>query len=162
MSICDTPDTLPDTLWELLAVARSDALAIARDPRYALNMGAWHTPSGITCHVCLAGAVMARSLQAPRDARLSPGSYYTVETDALDRKLGAINMVREGMYTAALLYLHPALDQDAPKIKLLLERIALLIDSPYLEGSPSAADIEEFFAHPKLVKFLSLLKEHNF
>lgn len=153
----ETPDTLPHTLWELLAVAKADAIAVAQDSRYTLAMGAWHIPTDSGCRVCLAGAVMARSLHAPRDLNINPGKYG----GALDGKLSAINSVRMGAYDTALLEFYPALDQDDPEIKLLRARIELLTDRPHLRGGTSVTDIEEFFDHPKMVKFLAILKEHN-
>lgn len=57
-------------LWQLLELAINDAEALQNNPRYKLDMHAWHDGIGISrlnpsvCYVCMAGAVMARQLAA--------------------------------------------------------------------------------------------------
>lgn len=54
--------TLPDKLSALLRLAVHDARLVAKDPRYELDMDVWHSVHGNKCAVCMAGAVMVRSL----------------------------------------------------------------------------------------------------
>lgn len=59
----------PETLHELLALALADYDIVSQQPGYAINMNSWHTPKDKerTCHVCLAGCVIARTLQYDKD-----------------------------------------------------------------------------------------------
>ena len=57
---------LPSTPSELIRVALADLRAIERDEGYVVNMRRWHRPvydndRGV-CAVCLAGAVLAKTL----------------------------------------------------------------------------------------------------
>lgn len=94
-------DSLPDTLHELLGLALKDASWAMESPNYSLNMGSWHEPylggeDEWACDVCLAGAVMARSLGADISLGLCPevGS-------AAGNKLRAINSMRGGYFYEA-------------------------------------------------------------
>ena len=57
----------PEKYWQLLELALADFDVIRQDPRYEINMMRFHDTSEHTnvCFVCLAGAVMARTLHAP-------------------------------------------------------------------------------------------------
>jgi len=84
-------------LYQLLELAINDAEALQNDPRYKLDMGAWHDgthPKNVdnACHVCMAGAVMARQLNATITDNVTP-SCYDVD---IDNKLSAINQLRRG------------------------------------------------------------------
>ena len=56
---------LPDKPWELIRLALHDLELCEASPRYKINMGTWHS-ADLTkrnvCNVCLAGSVMAKSL----------------------------------------------------------------------------------------------------
>jgi hypothetical protein len=59
---------LPEQMSELLQLALDDLAKAERSKRYTVSMGSWHVydPGTDTCFVCLAGAVMARTLKEPR------------------------------------------------------------------------------------------------
>jgi len=60
--------TLPSDLACLIKVAHDDLVACERDPRYVINMSRWHEPRADgKCLVCLAGAVMAKTMKIPVD-----------------------------------------------------------------------------------------------
>ena len=64
-------ETLPDTLHGLLRVGLDDLRLCEADPGYTVDMNHWHLPSKLmkpgTCLVCVAGAVMAKTLGVPPD-----------------------------------------------------------------------------------------------
>ena len=66
------PVVLPEKASDLLELAVRDAMAVAKMKGYKLDMGTWHSPNGV-CRVCMAGAVMARTLRVARGAFWSPG-----------------------------------------------------------------------------------------
>ena len=94
--------SLPDTLHELLELALHDFDLVLEDPAYRISMGTWHDlpPAAGTCYVCLAGAVMAKSMGLPRELR---GSAY-LDGSPLDvhRKLVALDHLRTGDVGKAL------------------------------------------------------------
>lgn len=56
------------TLHELIAIAVADMHAAERAPDMAIDMGTWMSTHGDgVCYVCMAGAVMAGTLEVPRD-----------------------------------------------------------------------------------------------
>lgn len=92
---------LPDKLSELIALALDDLYKCKQDVRYKIDMEMfYHASKDRLCHVCLAGAVMAQSLQSPSYENRMP-SYYG---DAVERKLTALNWIRRGnIHTAFIL-----------------------------------------------------------
>ena len=82
------------TLHELLALALDDFEKVLRDPRYAVQMGDYHMPDeqGRKCHVCLAGAVMAKSLGASPAERVSPHNF----PEEVGERLDALDDLRMG------------------------------------------------------------------
>ena len=72
---------LPDRPSELIDIALEDLEAVEKDPKYRVNMSAWHRPDPFSgdgmCVVCLAGAVMARRTAKglPRDFSFKPSDY---------------------------------------------------------------------------------------
>lgn len=95
---------LPDTLSGLIRVALADLRKVeARADIYRIDMSEWHTGtrtldrSPRKCAVCLAGAVMAFSLDAPYSEFRTP-SYYVEGADGenIMNKLSAINDLRDG------------------------------------------------------------------
>lgn len=102
-------NTLPNTLWELIEVALKDLEACEKSDEYVIDMYCWHEPmppntdyeenelgmgSGGKCAVCLAGAVIARTLGGSPCEALTPGKF-SVETDA---KLVLLDNVRKGYF----------------------------------------------------------------
>jgi hypothetical protein len=91
------------TLAEVLRLALDDFEAVSRDARYVIDFGNWHRPpDGMTasktaCSVCLAGAVIARSLGAPAHLYLEPEDY----SEALELRLAALDHLRSGGISCA-------------------------------------------------------------
>jgi|GEM_PF-3157608 len=95
---------LPNKLSELLRLAVSDCRKVEKLENYKLDMSRWFKLFGGVCHVCMAGAVMDRTLKARsfNVSDLRPG-YYNAETG---KKLQAINYMREGMFEYAFRYIN--------------------------------------------------------
>lgn len=91
---------LPTTASRLIELALSDLESVEADSRYAVNMERWHEPmeDGI-CRVCLAGAVMARTLQIEPRERITMNDFWPVE----DRtRLLALDSARTGAWPGLL------------------------------------------------------------
>lgn len=101
-----TKSKLPDKLSDLIEVAIKDLEACEKDSRYVVCMGVWHNayPTLNTCVVCLAGAVMAKSLKGKSQLILYPCDFE--ET----RQLEALDSCRGGDVCSAFFTLD--LDQD--------------------------------------------------
>ena len=84
--------SLPDRPSELLQLALDDLRKCEADPRFVIDMRYWLVAKTNTCHVCLAGSVMAQSLGANVEFDCSPGSF---DRDTL-KKLMALNYFRQG------------------------------------------------------------------
>ncbi len=83
--------SLPNKMSDLLEVAVDDAQKCNADPKYVLNMSRWHTPAYGVCHVCLAGSVIAKTLEG------KPSEEYDIDLDfegKLPDKLDAIDSMR--------------------------------------------------------------------
>lgn len=91
---------LPDKLSDLIEVALRDLELVENDKRYTVNMDWWHR-SGDTCLVCLAGSVMAKSLDVSPDRTRYPNDF----DDKTEAKLGALNWARVGDVDYALHHL---------------------------------------------------------
>lgn len=90
---------LPDLPSQLIRLALKDLDATLKDPRYIVDMEIWHVPShNDICHVCLAGAVMAKSLNQPPDYATNP-SIFDLDTG---QKLHALDFFRTGSVLTAL------------------------------------------------------------
>ncbi len=94
---------LPDTIQELLELAIADAEVIAKDPRYKLNMGEWHlyNDESQQCEVCIAGAVIARTLKADIKDFLLPADY----DDDTRMKLRALDSLWRGVLPYCFSYI---------------------------------------------------------
>jgi len=96
----------------LLRLAIADAKALQRDPsgRYKLDMRVWRAKQGETCSVCLAGAVMTRTLQLPESGMvdteegLSDSADYKLLSgnSPTTLQLLAVNYLRQGYIVGAL------------------------------------------------------------
>lgn len=95
---------LANKLSSLLRQAVADLRAIEKNKVYTVDMDRFHYPAlgfnktARTCHVCLAGAVMARTLGANPKARMDPFEYSR-DTEA---KLNALDALRRGQITEAM------------------------------------------------------------
>ena len=103
-------DCLPDKPSALIRVALADLRKCEKDKRYGIDMGNWHVPvddgdpdepDEPACYVCLAGAVMAKSLGAPIGESKSCGSYY-VDAPLVSDQLAALDEFRKGCVSDAL------------------------------------------------------------
>jgi hypothetical protein len=98
---------LPNTLHGLLRVALADLKKTIADPRYVVNMGAWHDGTDGAfylepkCEVCMAGAVMAQRCGVPPTEDARPTHFLS----SLTGKFLAINSLREGFVLEALVAL---------------------------------------------------------
>lgn len=87
---------------QLIHLALKDLTKVEKSKKYVVNMARWHlpqtkwlkngpVPTG-KCEVCLAGAVMAKSLNSPADENFGPSDFGRV----LSGKLQSLNMFRTG------------------------------------------------------------------
>ena len=71
---------LPGKPSALLELAMKDLAKVERSQRYIVDMVEWHSPIlNNQCAVCLAGAVMANSLDIPPDHDITPDCFYQEE-----------------------------------------------------------------------------------
>ena len=93
-------DTLPDKLSDLAELALADLNWAKRQPNYRVNMTTWHrtTPANKLCYVCLAGAVMAHTLEIPQHHDVMPADF----PPNVGSKLLALDYLRKGLITDAL------------------------------------------------------------
>ena len=89
---------LPDKPSELIRLALADLALCAADPNYRIDMGEWHMPEHGVCQVCLAGAVMAKSLNASRADEL-----YSADFPENRQKIKALDAFRDGLVCTALI-----------------------------------------------------------
>jgi hypothetical protein len=140
---------LPRTLWGLLKIACEDAQRLELNPRYRLNMGEWHNPrSALVCEVCMAGAVMARTLGESPERSATPGTFDEPTAD----RLYAINLLRGGVANDAYRALH-GLESGAAipcKARPALQRVEKLITAHYSAGSGRAP----WFVYARAVEIL--------
>jgi len=144
--------TLPDTMHGLLAVAIADAKAISRR-KYQPHFGYWHCPlDNGKCLVCLAGSIIARSLNSPSTAMIRPSFL----SPGVQRKMDAINAMRHGNWQ----YAYHLIYNSAPDCSTL--------DSLLFLPTPAQCDFigwRQFNAHLKsLQRILPKLRavENNF
>ena len=88
---------LPNDPSELIRLAIADLEKVEHDERYSVNMNAWHEPIEEVCCVCLAGALMAGTLNGDPGSCLDPRDF-----DGPTRaKLWALNSLGRGNVLAA-------------------------------------------------------------
>ena len=97
---------LPNKPSELLTVALNDLIKTEKDPRYKVDMYTWHDPhlddnDDGHCFVCLAGSVIAQSLEASPLAYALPGHF---DSDTR-QKLVALDYFQQGQTARALGFL---------------------------------------------------------
>ena len=83
---------LPDKPSELLRLALEDEEKCHNSPDYIVDMEIWHRPLSGKCTVCLAGAVMAQTLESNKTMMLSPAKF---DQDTYS-KLHALDYFRSG------------------------------------------------------------------
>ena len=88
--------TLPNKASDLLELAMKDIKKIEKNPVYILDMGSWHQPEfqnfDFDCAVCLAGCVMANTLEIEAELSREPEDFK----DDIRLKLYAIDELRGG------------------------------------------------------------------
>lgn len=79
---------LPGKPSELLALAMKDLAKVERSKKYIVKMGVWHAPlwdeNKSVCAVCLAGSVMAKTLNVPITTYTDPAGKEERALEALD------------------------------------------------------------------------------
>jgi hypothetical protein len=96
---------LPKTPSKLLRIALTDLMAVEKSKKYRIDMGMWHhgaVEGGQKCEVCMAGAVMAKTLKVPDDEWRDPGDFNSSD---ITKKLFAINLLRVGNISEACYFL---------------------------------------------------------
>lgn len=103
---------LPNKLSELLRLAVRDAQAVEQRDGYRLDMLVFHEPRrGGSCAVCMAGAVIANTLEGDPSCDLAPADF-----DQDTWRLWAIDSMRQGAFVDALNeLLHPN-ERDATRL----------------------------------------------
>lgn len=111
---------LPDLPSAILRLAMADLEKVENDPRYTVHMSDWHSlyegeEEGETlCHVCLAGSVMAKTMEVPIDLA-TDSSFFNLEGTFEDwRKLTMLDFLRTGCIAAALDWVHKELPESMP------------------------------------------------
>ncbi len=85
---------LPDEPSALIRLAINDLEVIEKLPQYTIDMGYWHqAANGNQCAVCLAGAVMARTLKTPFREYNTPLDFKDLD---VQNKLAALDHFRCG------------------------------------------------------------------
>ena len=96
--------TLPKTPSALIRAALRDLRECEDDNRYVVDMEEWHRPVHYcgreVCHVCLAGAVLAQTLGAPRERRIL--DYDLEQYGRVEDGLRALDCFRLGEISAGL------------------------------------------------------------
>jgi len=88
-------DPLPDKTSELLTLALDDLEEVLKLPGYTPHHFIWHrlTNDG-RCQVCLAGAVMAGTLEAERHVAHLPSDF----SESINEKLLLLDALRNGHF----------------------------------------------------------------
>ena len=126
-------------LSELIHVGLRDLELCEKDPEYEVYMGTWHEPFDFEptpgCYVCLAGAVMAQSLNTNIVDNCSPEAFSL----QVSRALRALNLLREGEPALAVAILSSG-------------HIAVYPDDPIATGPLASRDIISYTISPQIFK----------
>ena len=107
--------TLPNNLIDLLKIAVKDLKKCKADPKYNIEMGLWHEPErNGKCSVCIAGAIIAKTLKTNIAEEKSPHQFRHKSSD-IYWKLVLIDKIRCGTWTPILFEI---LIWDIPNIDL--------------------------------------------
>ncbi len=117
---------LPSKPSELIKLAIKDLQACRADPKYEIRMICWHVPVYGKCLICLAGAVMAKTLKINPVETIDPDDFGTTTGN----RLASLDYFRKG-------YLHWGL-RDLGYTKLNQERFKRLVHVPDYETNPDA------------------------
>ena len=104
---------LPDKPSELIHLALNDLELCEKDDSYAINMHVWHCPElhddvPPLCAVCMAGSVMAKTLNVPVEVEVCSQSFDWLENQdgefcTISQKLEAIDEFRQGELYSGLM-----------------------------------------------------------
>jgi len=115
-------------LSTLLRIAVEDAKAVARMKGYKLNMSVWHQPDSYgICHVCMAGAVVARSLGFAK-VYVAPLDEEDIDREVSDRML-AINYMRNGNFYGAFSQLGGCYEDNDKKDLAMIKARSLVMEN---------------------------------
>lgn len=149
--------TLPDKFSEFILLAKQDAKAILKTPGYVLDMAHWHNMRlDGTCHVCLAGAIIAQQFPDLRTFNLRPADVEDSET-----KLHAVDDFRalELLEAIALFYSYEKLFDLKNEIEQILSTSKNQI---HLSGIvTSEQEIDDFYNQEAVTRFIQLLHHNN-
>ena len=111
------PQPLPDTLHGLIRTAIDDARGLNRR-KYKPRCDEWHCPDEDgRCEVCLAGSILAGTLQCSPKKNYAPWEF----PDKLQHKLEALEAVRSGSWLEAYRLVH----QRRPPIEIEARLLSL-------------------------------------
>lgn len=91
---------LPDKPSELIRLALNDLAKCEANPKYKIDMRVWHHSRNGTCSVCLAGSVMAQTLNTSDFVTLVPSDFREERN-----KLAGLNEFRCGFIILGLVCL---------------------------------------------------------
>jgi hypothetical protein len=116
--------TLPDKPSELILIALKDLESCIEDDRYVIDMGEWHgrQTNAEKCSVCLAGAVMAKSMDSDIDITLLPSGFDAPNS----YKFSALNAVRQGDVETYLQRLQSAGCISESEFEMAFEKIGFM------------------------------------
>jgi hypothetical protein len=108
---------LPGRPSELIRIALKDLALVRRSKRYVVDMDMYHFPyrSAGKCHVCFAGAVIAKTMRQDWERELVP-AYFREECEALR----ALDFFRSGNVEEGLSNLR--LDDSIGSLPTVLSR----------------------------------------
>ena len=110
-------DRLPELPSAFLRLAITDLRSIIDNPAYEIYMNSWHEPALNSkygkCAVCLAGAVMANTLDVPIQKAVAPyeDKYFTPHDS---KRLDALDSFRSGRISDGLIRLNLDLPSSLP------------------------------------------------
>lgn len=149
---------LPDKLSDLLLLAKQEAKIILKTPGYILDMEHWHYDCGDgQCHVCLAGAIIAKHFPSQPTLTLSPN-----DIEGGQKKLYAVDAFRGFRFKEAIRLFYFSYEKvfeyeneihkilSTSKNKILLSGI---VTSDHL--------IDEFYNQEAVTRFLKLLQDND-
>lgn len=103
---------LPEKPSDLIELALKDLAKVERSKRYVVDMNyAFHSGSKDLCSVCLAGAVMAMSLNISPETGQDPDDFPPDERD----RLNALNSFRMGYVDSGICTM-TSLEDDYPDL----------------------------------------------
>ncbi len=114
--------SLPYKLSGLIKLAIKDLKLVMKDKRYELALASdWHYPLNDKCHVCLAGAVLAKSCGVKINEEAGP---YFSKYRSIESRLLAIDSMRQGYFEDAYDHIKDKLSKKLSDLEMkVLENI---------------------------------------